>query len=559
MATLPSMLMQSPSGLACLDPQKSTTFPVIRQSQKDKFRIHLISDKDVKEHQLQMSIKELSTDETAVYRNPHKQTVCVALLREGYHKAFTELFTLIEKSNALREATGSRSAIWQQPSLGEQPDKLDQLQHFLARAEAAQRAGHYEEVYVSQLALAQYFKMLGDGWLSDHFFEYCFDTAKLIKVDGGRKEAEANVNLGKVREEHGQLEEAAEHYEAFYRLTLGRKWTDETGRTQNSLACEHLWRIYTLLADKMLENKEHQQAIKSLIKAFQMAKEGGDKKMEGASAYRLGLAYLSAGLPEKAILTLNTYMKIVEELNDIVGLGQAYEAIAKTLQSQGKIFEGIQYLEKFIEIAQNNNLRESLIEACTYLGEIFNITGNYEKACEYFLQAYEAAITLTDPALVEEAQVHYGIAKAHAMMVPVCSHTEAADKASIKRLVAWKEIRSDVFSDPFPAGTEADLVIKGQESQLDTEADLVINGQELQLGTEADLVINGQESQLGTEADLVINGEESQLGTETDLVINEEKSQLGTTEPHSGEADILHEDENTTVEEAQEDIPDAKA
>ncbi|KAJ1216604.1 hypothetical protein NDU88_004205, partial [Pleurodeles waltl] len=171
-----------------------------------------------------------------------------------------------------------------------------------------------------------------------------------------------------------QLEEAAEHYEAFYRLTLGRKWTDETGRTHNSLACEDLWRIYTLLADKMLENKEHQQAIKSLIKAFQMAKEGGDKKMEGASAYRLGLAYLSAGLPEKAISTLSTYMKIVEELNDIVGLGQAYEAIAKSLQSQGKIFESIQYLEKFIEIAKSNNLCESLIEACTYLGEIFNIT-----------------------------------------------------------------------------------------------------------------------------------------------------------------------------------------
>ncbi|KAJ1216602.1 hypothetical protein NDU88_004203, partial [Pleurodeles waltl] len=136
------------------------------------------------------------------YRNPHKQTVCVALLREGYHKAFTELFTLIEKSNALREAGGPRSAIWQQKSLEEQPDKLDQLQHFLTRAEAAQRAGHYEEVYLSQLALAQYFKMLGDGWLSDHFFEYCFQTAKLVKIDGGRKEAEANLNLGKVREEH---------------------------------------------------------------------------------------------------------------------------------------------------------------------------------------------------------------------------------------------------------------------------------------------------------------------------------------------------------------------
>lgn len=73
----------------------------------------------------------------------------------------------------------------------------------------------------------------------------------------------------------GQFLKAAEHYEAFYHLTVGRIWKDEIGRTLNTLACEHLWRIYTLLADKMLQNKEHQQAIKTLIKACEMAKEGG--------------------------------------------------------------------------------------------------------------------------------------------------------------------------------------------------------------------------------------------------------------------------------------------
>lgn len=72
----------------------------------------------------------------------------------------------------------------------------------------------------------------------------------------------------------GQLEKAAEHYEAFYHLTAGRLWKDETGRTHNSLACENLWRIYTLLSEKMLENREWQQAIKTLIKALDMAREG---------------------------------------------------------------------------------------------------------------------------------------------------------------------------------------------------------------------------------------------------------------------------------------------
>ncbi|NXY42345.1 TTC29 protein, partial [Ceuthmochares aereus] len=99
----------------------------------------------------------------------------------------------------------------------------------------------------------------------------------------------------------GHVTKAAEHYEVFYELTEGTEWKDEMGHTYNSLACELLWRIYTLLADNMLENKEHQQAIKTLIKALKMAKEGGNVKMEGKAAYCLGLAYHFAGEQETAL------------------------------------------------------------------------------------------------------------------------------------------------------------------------------------------------------------------------------------------------------------------
>jgi tetratricopeptide (TPR) repeat protein len=77
----------------------------------------------------------------------------------------------------------------------------------------------------------------------------------------------------------GQLAEAAEHYEAFHQLTQGRIWKDETGRSLNLLACESLLRTYRLLSDKMLENKEYKQAIKILIKASEIAKEGEWKNM----------------------------------------------------------------------------------------------------------------------------------------------------------------------------------------------------------------------------------------------------------------------------------------
>ncbi|XP_074849317.1 tetratricopeptide repeat protein 29 isoform X2 [Carettochelys insculpta] len=426
-------------------------------------RNHLIKGKDAIDHYLAMNIKGLSKQEAAAYRNSYKKNICIDMLRQGYHKSFSELFTLIQKWNALREAAGPGSAIWQQKSLEEQPDKLDLLHHFLTRAEAAQRAEYYEEVYNNQLHLAYCFNIPEDKWLRNYFYEKCFSTATLIKIDGGKKEAEAHANMGLVNEEEGQFMKAAEHYEAFHQLTLGRMWKDETGHTYNSLACEHLWRIYTLLADKMLENKEHQQAIKTLIKAFEMAKEGSDRKMEGEAAYCLGLAYHSAGEEQTAITNLNTYKDISMELSDVFGLGRAYQAIAKVLVSQGKVMEAIEYLEKFVTVAKTAHLSRGLVDACISLGDIYNERGNYYKACEYFNQAFEAANTLTDLPLVDEAKVYYSIAKAHNMMVAVNSHTEAADHVSIEYLLAWKENRSDMCTDPVTVE-----FIKGTSDVLET-------------------------------------------------------------------------------------------
>ncbi|XP_019377713.1 PREDICTED: tetratricopeptide repeat protein 29 isoform X2 [Gavialis gangeticus] len=380
MSILPPVMIQSPKR------HPSFLEKMVCSSSK-LARIHLITDKDAIDHYLAMNIKGLSKQEAAAYRNSYKKNICIDMLRQGYHKSFSELFTLIQKWNALREAAGPGSAIWQQKSLEEQPDKLDQLHHFLTRAEAAQRAG--------------------------------------------------------------QFMKAAKHYEAFYQLTVGRIWKDETSHTYNSLACEHLWRIYTLLADKMLENKEHQQAIKTLIKAFEMAKEGGDKKMEGEAAYCLGLAYHSAGEEQTAILNLNTYIEISTALCDMDGLGRAYQAIAKVLVSQGKVTEAIKYLEEFVKVAKSAHLSCSLVDACVFLGDIYNEKGNYNKACEYFSQAFEAANTLSNLPLVDETKVYYGIAKAHNMMVAVNSYTETADPVSVEYLLAWKENRSDMCTDPF--------------------------------------------------------------------------------------------------------------
>ncbi|XP_041433843.1 tetratricopeptide repeat protein 29 [Xenopus laevis] len=228
-------------------------------------------------------------------------------------KTSPKLSRNLKRWNALRDAAGPGSAIWHQKPLEEQQEKLDQLQHFLTRLSQPKE----------QLPLAQ--------WLSSHFFECCFQTTTKIKMDGGRKEAEAHANLYLVEEEHGQLEKGAKYYEAFYHLTVDRIWKDETSHSHNSLACENLWRIYTLQADKMLVNKQCQKAIKTLVKAFDLAREGDNEKLEGEAAYRLGLAHISSVNPHN-IFKYILYMKISKMLEDNVSLGKVYKAIAKGLE-----------------------------------------------------------------------------------------------------------------------------------------------------------------------------------------------------------------------------------
>ncbi|XP_043827864.1 tetratricopeptide repeat protein 29 [Dromiciops gliroides] len=441
MTTLPPVQIEY-SKLALLTRKRTTCSPA------GLTKAQLLKIKDETDKYLELKWKGLTKEEAAGYRNSYKKNICIDMLQHGHHKSFCELFALIKKWHALREAGGIRSIFWMQTPLEELPEKLDQLYFFLTKAEDAELADHYEEMYNHIFALACYFDNPDDKWLRNYFYERCFNIAQLIKADGGRKEAEAYSHMGLLYEENGELAEAAEHYEIFHEMTEGRLWKDANGHTLSSMACENLRRIYTMLAERMLNDKHYKQAIWTLLKACEKAKEGGDKKMEGEAAFALGLAYHEAGDFELAKSALNVFSDISIALDDAIGLSRAYEAIAKVLVSQGNMIEALAYLEKVVEIAKNTYQKRRMVEACTMLGDIYNAKGFYTKACEFFKQAFDTTTEFMDIPLVDETKVHYGIAKAHQMMIAVNSYIECADFSSISHLLTWKKNRSYVFPEP---------------------------------------------------------------------------------------------------------------
>ena len=84
-------------------------------------------------------------------------------------------------------------------------------------------AGNFAKVYEEQLALAGYFTGPGEDWLSLYFHQVALRSAQRVRLDGGRKEAEANANLARVYLEQGSTLTNSSHIYTHTPCTLSPK------------------------------------------------------------------------------------------------------------------------------------------------------------------------------------------------------------------------------------------------------------------------------------------------------------------------------------------------
>ncbi|XP_064637606.1 tetratricopeptide repeat protein 29-like isoform X2 [Lineus longissimus] len=398
----------------------------------------------IRREQLRAQQPYLTKRETAAFRNIYLHTLCLDMLQEGFHRSFSELFALIRQQHAARDAAGPDSALWNRTLLEDEHEKLDTLKIHLTGSEEAGRKENFVDVYNSLYKLARYFQLTGDKWLSDHFFDKCLQTSSSVQGDEGRMLAEAHCNMGLAIEESNNLLQSAEQFESFHVLVKGRSWEDVGGESLHGQACNHLTRIYTAIAKKC-EKDEPEQSLEYLIKAYNMAKEGGNKKMEGESSFRLGLGYDKVGNATTALLYLNRYFDMCKAIDDDAGLGLACEAIAKAYERQDKVEESIKYLQMFVEVAEKSGEQKAVSRACSDLGAVFNSLSRYEEASEYFTKAYNISRSLNDKEAISSSRVQYGIAIAHKMLVHVSKHVESANRQCVGRMVDWKSSRNDQF------------------------------------------------------------------------------------------------------------------
>jgi len=406
---------------------------------------------DQRKHLLRQQQPDLSKNLTSQYRNTYMHNLCLDMLEDGYHKSFAELFALVKRQNAEREAAGPESALWNKILLENEPEKLEALKSLLCQAEDASRKGSYNDVYKCQSELARYFQRTGDKWLADHFYGSCLTTTGKIKNDGGKMAAEGHCNVGLAMEESGETFGAAENFERFHGLSKENgEWCFEDGSSMHSVSCNLLSRIYTTISSEFETAGDLKQYLMYLKRAYDMAKEGGDKKLGGEASYRLGLAYEKNKESHTALLYLNGYLDICQGMGDNAGVGKACEAIAKSYESQGKIEECIKYLEMFVDTADKSKDDKATSQACSNLGAIFNSLGRYDQAVDYFNKAYNIARSMNDTETISSSRVLFGVAAAHKMLEAVSLHVEVATNPCLLRLGEWKDTRGDEFDKDIP-------------------------------------------------------------------------------------------------------------
>ncbi|XP_014665391.1 PREDICTED: tetratricopeptide repeat protein 29-like [Priapulus caudatus] len=388
----------------------------------------------------------MTLEETMRHRNSYFHRLCVDTLAGGFHETFTELVNLARQEQQQREQEGAAAAAQpsspSRPPLATQPEKLDTMRSCLARAEEADMKSNFEEEYKAQHELARYFNQTGDAWLEDHMLAACLNTShKVSKCKASNQRiAESNCNIGVSLENQSRWSTAAAYFESFYNLTACQYWEDDNGRLLRSIACEHLTRIYTKMAERV-SPVDRDNAMAYLLKAYDKAKEGDSNEALGATSYQLGLAYCDRGDQERAIKYLTVFMEVCQKQNDQIGLGESYEAIAKAYESQGNMTDAKTYLQRYLEVAQSSGHRDALYRASLSLGEIYNLTGDFAAATDCFQRAYElCAASSPDTSSARLAQVLCGVTRAHSLLLPY--NTRVVDLPSATpALLRWKEQR----------------------------------------------------------------------------------------------------------------------
>uniref|UniRef100_A0AAQ4PVG7 Tetratricopeptide repeat protein 29 n=1 Tax=Gasterosteus aculeatus aculeatus TaxID=481459 RepID=A0AAQ4PVG7_GASAC len=213
------------------------------------------------------SVHILTQAETSRFRNSPKQNICVELLQGGYHRSFTEFFTLLDRDRVGRATPkpGLRTPLYRQR------DKLETMLLHLRQAEQAENTCSWTAACDQRLLLGRYFSDPEDLWLSRHFYHRSADAergghsrpatearARLAEIylqlaEDKRSESEASYRLGLTYQSAGDHDQAKKFFNSCIQISDELQDADWLGKSYKAMAASLESQGYTHEGLQLLE------------------------------------------------------------------------------------------------------------------------------------------------------------------------------------------------------------------------------------------------------------------------------------------------------------------
>lgn len=333
----------------------------------------------------------LTHEQTCEKRNAHLHNLCIDMLRRGYHRAYTELFNLVEDRRKARIEAGPGSYMSLEVKLEGENNYLDKLRDNLCSAEGHERSKSYHNQYKDVLELANYFKNEDVTWLSDHFYHSSLKIALKVSLDSGRSQCEANEKCGLAAEARHELEQSRNFLIDARKISRGRtNWKHDSGITWHQQNSKNLARVLIKLA----KTKTDENDITNLL--LEAVKAADESKIELSIAqvnYNYGChLYINGSIPE-AFEALEKGLNNAIEIRNfelIQKFGKELATVSKKMKSGSSVAidRAAEYLKLAVDKTQTDPIAS--IDALLEVALLYNTYGDYHEASNSIDKAYLA-------------------------------------------------------------------------------------------------------------------------------------------------------------------------
>uniref|UniRef100_A0A1B6MQB5 Tetratricopeptide repeat protein 29 n=1 Tax=Graphocephala atropunctata TaxID=36148 RepID=A0A1B6MQB5_9HEMI len=475
--------------------QPETPEEEVRSSEKSVQQFSITSNTTAEIEDLRSKLREgqplLSLKEIRTFKLPFYESLLLNLKDDGFLSTHAFINDLIISDDTWHTERVKDPVIKDRPHLKLKPLALNALSDGLTKAEIAKKAGKDNEELRSMLNLALHFSNKAEDswyWIAEELYEQCVGICDNEAVLGKLEEelvAIAKYVYAKfLLEALHDLNYAKTIVEQSMVLSIGKFWnaSEIMGESCDILyfeSCLLLHKIYLEMAHHE-RSYDLEKAINMCRNAYQWAKLINCKSAEANALLNLVIIYLAAGRPDPVTSHLESYMKLCQEQQDILGLCEGYILLAAYHKLKEQDEKVVYDLQNLLEVAEENNIEKMMALAHRKLATFFLMQGKVDAIQQHAIKAYNLYVKLDSKLEMEETRCLTGLAQAQEIMsqfLYILLEAENVDIAEFDILMWWKSLRIPFFTNIqlFQPEAETNSKLKDRVEEMKREEMSVLN------------------------------------------------------------------------------------